>query len=100
MITMTGTADDILECPNCGCADCRVIERRLRSGRTSKRLMCAHCGATFRDSRDGTMPTIYHRPIRCPKCGSKRCPTRATRDDKRYHECRKCGFYFCSLEIT
>jgi DNA-directed RNA polymerase subunit RPC12/RpoP len=46
----------------------------------------------------GTAAVMYMK-VRCPKCGSKKCPCYDSRHlPIRYHKCAKCGLNFKSIE--
>lgn len=47
-----------------------------------------------------SLPTVYWRPVKCPACGSKKCPVTSTVSPVRYHKCLDCGLNFKSVEET
>ena len=113
------------ECPDCGCADSRVV--RTVGGFYGKRQWreCLACGRAFAapvpkkrpegsphdENRDqgikGTRDQeggVVYRPVRCPKCQSTDAPvTKTEKEDGkptiRRHKCRNCDWAFKSVEV-
>lgn len=44
------------------------------------------------------LPAVIWRPVKCPRCRSKRCPVTSSRSPIRHHKCLDCELNFKSVE--
>lgn len=90
-------------CPGCGCNATTLVGAGERFGRPWARYECNFCHRSF---SNGAQPPatsevvngVVYRPVKCPKCKSKKTRVHTTRPPIRYHQCNNCGQQFKSVE--
>lgn len=107
------------ECPRCGCAETKEIDRRVRRGwrrerdelieveATTIRRRCCHCGTVWTESEAWVagggekeqppeptpVPASYRNlAAACDECGSEQIRVTSTRKLWRYYKCAACGY--------